>query len=333
MREFRIGRLNGRFVVTWPDGGKRRRFRLDARTAKEAEREALDVIRREVQLPSGLTTDALWQAYRAARTGRPIHRTTGSTGKPLMAHFGALRPDQITTAHCQAYAGMRRKAGIAQGSTWTELGHLRSALLWAQAARLIDHVPPIDRPAKPAPKERYLTRTEIDQLLAADCLPHVKLAILLMLTTAGRIGAVLDLTWQRVDLERGQINLRADLEGPRKGRAVVPINSTLRAALIAAQAGALSDHVVEWAGDRVATISKGFARAVENAGLADVTPHVLRHSAAVHMAEAGVPMEEISQFLGHSNMEVTRRVYARFSPQHLSKAAEVLDFGKLRVVQ
>ncbi len=33
-------------------------------------------------------------------------------------------------------------------------------------------------------------------------------AILLMLTTAGRVGAILDLTWDRVDFDRAQIDLR-----------------------------------------------------------------------------------------------------------------------------
>lgn len=71
MREYRIGRLNGRFVVTWRDGGSRRRYRLDARTIKEAEAEAIDVIRRET-LPRGATTVAeLWQAYRYHLGDRP----------------------------------------------------------------------------------------------------------------------------------------------------------------------------------------------------------------------------------------------------------------------
>jgi len=37
-----------------------------------------------------------------------------------------------------------------------------------------------------------------------------------------------------------------------------------------------------------------------DAGLADVSPHVLRHTAAVHTAEAGISMDEIAQYLGHS---------------------------------
>ena len=110
-----------------------------------------------------------------------------------------------------------------------------------------------------------MTRPEIDRLLAADCEPHIRLAILLMLTTAGRIGAILDLTWDRVDLERGQINLRTDQEGPRKGRAVVPINATLRAALTSAKEAGLSDYVVEWAGGPIRSIRKGWERAIASA--------------------------------------------------------------------
>ncbi|TMV83752.1 hypothetical protein FGG78_22395, partial [Thioclava sp. BHET1] len=136
-------------------------------------------------------------------------------------------------------------------------------------------------------------------------------------TTAGRVGAILDLTWDRVDMLRGQINLRADAEGPRKGRAIVPMNGLSRPALLAAEAASLSDYVIEWAGGPVKSIRKGFTRTVERAGLTDVTPHVLRHTAAVYMAEGGVPMQKISQYLGHSSTAVTERTYARFAPDHL----------------
>jgi hypothetical protein len=52
-------------------------------------------------------------------------------------------------------------------------------------------------------------------------------------------------------------------------------------------------------------------------------------SAAVHMADAGVPMEEIAQCLGHSDVEVTRRIYARFSPDYLSGAAAALEYDDI----
>jgi integrase len=49
------------------------------------------------------------------------------------------------------------------------------------------------------------------------------------------------------------------------------------------------------------------------------------HTAAVWMAEAGVPIPEIAQYLGHSNSRTTERVYARYSPGYLQGAARALS--------
>lgn len=190
----------------------------------------------------------------------------------------------------------------------------------------------MERPPKPRPKDRYLTHAEIAKLLDAQMAHHIRLAILLMLSTAGRVGAILELTWDRVDMDRGHINLRSDDTGPRKGRAVVPMNAGLRAALEHARSGALSPYVIEWAGEPVKSIKTGFNAAVASAGLKDVSPHVLRHSAAVHLAAAGVSMSRISQYLGHSSTAVTERVYARFAPDHLRDEADILDFTSIRQI-
>jgi integrase len=330
----RIGKLNGRFVVTWTDeAGVRRRYRLKALDKRSAEAEGRDIFRREATPPAGHMIAGLWGLYRQEKAARPIAETVGHTGKAVLAHFGTMRPDQVTVDDCRAYADVRKAAGRSVGTVWTELGHLRIVCRWAFKSGLIARVPNIELPQKPAPKDRWLTDAEIHKLLTADAEPHVRLAIYIMLTTAARVGAVLDLTWDRVDLARGQINLRVDQEGPRKGRAVVPINDTLRAALSNAAEMALSDHVIEWAGSPVKSIRKGFTKAVDNAELKGVSPHTLRHTAAVRMAAAGIPMQKIAQYLGHSNTSQTERVYARYAPDHLRDAADALEFGALRVVK
>jgi hypothetical protein len=80
---------------------------------------------------------------------------------------------------------------------------------------------------------------------------------------------------------------------------------------------------------RVGSVKKGLATASKKAKLKKVSPHMLRHSAAVRMAEDGVPMEEIASYLGHSDVNVTRKVYARFSPDHLRGAAAALELDDL----
>lgn len=333
--EYRIGKLNGRFVVSWWVDGTRKRHRLKALTRAEAAAEAVDVIKRETAPPPAATIETLWEAYRAEKEGRRVAVAMKHEWKAVGPHFGHLRPDQITTDVCRAYV-TRRRATTARGKTtnvqdggiWTELGHLRSVLKWA----LGDKAPKVERPPKPAPRERYLTGAEIGKLIDAPAPLHIKTAIYLMIGTAARVGAVLELTWDRVNFDRGTINLRTSELGPRKGRAIVPMNSELRAVLQTAKAAALTEHVIEWAGEPVASIKTGFNAAVKAAGLEGVTPHVLRHTAAVHMVEGGVPMAEVAQYLGHSNEALTFRVYGRYSPTHLRKAADVLSFSRLRAV-
>lgn len=337
MQQYRIGRLNGRFVVTWwGDDGRRRRYRLDAQSREEAEGAALDLVRHERAKAAGHTTGELWELYREEKKGRRIATTMGFEWRKMKPFFGHLRPEQVTIDLCRAYTGARRKMGKHDGTIWTELGHLRTVFIWAKERRLIDHAPAVERPAKPAPKDRWLTRAEAARLLDAATEHHIKLAIQLMLSTAGRVGAILELTWDRVDFDRGQINLRTTETGPRKGRAIVAMNDGLRASLSVAKKAALSDHVIEWAGSPVKSIKTGFHNAAIRAGFtrkgkggkvfASISPHTLRHTAAVHLAEAGVPMQKIAQYLGHSNTAVTERTYARYAPDHMREEAAILDF-------
>lgn len=331
MPDISIGRLRGGFCVYWRDGqGKRQRYQLKARTRKEAEAEALDVFRRRTQPTDGATIADCWRAYRDSLGDRPAGRTMDYTGKAVLEHFGHLRPDQSSRETCIGYDAARSRSGISTGSIHTELGHLRSCLRYAEKIGLIDRAPHIWRPSKPMPKERFLTHDEITRLVAGTSAPHIRLAIVLLLGTAGRVGAILDLDWSRVDFERGIINLRLSDSATRKGRAVVPMNGMTRAALQTARDAALTDYVVEYAGDRVKSIRKGFQNACERAGLSDVTIHTLRHTAAVHMVGAGVPMQKVSQYLGHSNTAITERVYARYAPSHMQDAADVLNFTEMR---
>lgn len=333
MREYRIGRLNGRYTVEWVgDDGKRRRFRLAAHTAKEAESEARDRILKETAPARGVTVAQLWGAYKDHLGQRRQAQKMADMEKAVLPAFGHLTPDQITIADCRSYIAQRREKGRKDGTIRSEMGGVKMALSWAHKARLIARVPAIELPPVPQPRERYLDRTEIAALIDGAGDPHIRLAMLLMLTTAGRVGAVLELTWDRVDMQRRLIRLATSDIGPRKGRATVPINDTLMAALKAAQPGALSDYVVEYAGGKVGSIKTGFNAAVRRAGIAHCTPHDLRRSAGRLMVENGVPIEEVAQFLGHSNPDITRKFYARFSPDYLRKAAGSLEFGGPRLV-
>lgn len=324
--KYELKRHRGKFIVRWYDeAGKRNRRSLGTDDDAIAKKAFADFVALR-ERPKEITVNYLWQRYVKEKTGRPAVKRMNSEFKHIGPHFGHLHPDHITVELCREYVEKSRKSGRKDGTIWTEMVDLGTVMSWSQKRHLIDRKPFIEKPQKPKPKDRFLTRAEVQKLLAATTFPHVRLAIILMVTTAARIEAVLQLTWDRVDFDRGIIHYPIDDGKRRKGRATPPMNRTARAALTEAHQGALSDYVIEWAGDRVKSIKRAFNATVARAGLEDVTAHTLRHTAAVHMAEAGVSMPEIAQYLGHEDSRITERVYARFSPEHLRKAASALEF-------
>jgi integrase len=262
---------------------------------------------------------AVYQEERGPRlAGKETLRFAWKLLEPV---FGHLRPDQITRARTRAYAAKERQRGISDGKIRRDLSVL-SAII-----RYSDKQSPavIEMPPAPPPRSRHLTREEYRALReASKKTPHLHLFVLLAYRTGGRASAILDLTWDRVDFARGQIRLGLG-ERRAKGRATVPMTEDTAGILQEARKAALTDYVIEYGGKRVGSIKKAFARAAVRADLAWATPHVLRHSAAVHMAESGVSMAEIAQFLGHSSESITFRTYARFSPSYLKRAAAALE--------
>jgi integrase len=327
-----IGRLRsksypqGECVLTFWRDGTRRRFRLGTSDEAEARRRA-PAIYAEAVRPTGTTIEELWEAYRLDKAGRPVVEIMGHEWKAMRARFGAMPAESVTIADCRGYIEERRAVGRKDGTIVTELGRLRMVLRWAEKHRLIDRAPAIERPTLPKRQiDKHLTAAQVRQLAEACKMPHLALFVHLAYGTAGRAGAILGLTWDRVHFDLNKI----DLEDPaitiaHKGRAVVPMTKTLRMRLWEQHNAARSDFVIEWAGQRVGSVKKGLATAARAAGLPHVHPHMLRHSAAVRQAEMGVPMEEIASYLGHSNPTITRRIYARFSPEALSKGAAALE--------
>lgn len=333
MPEWRLTKLGGEYCVTWDEpGGIRRRYRLGTRDKEEAARLATSRYAKLTR-PRGTTVADLWNGYVKAMDGRAVVKTMAHTWKALEARFGGMEAEAISIADCRAHIQERRSvrslrhpSGIQDGTIHTELGHLRMVLLWAKKNKLIADAPHIERPSKPEPKDAHLTRDEAKALLDAANAPHVALAVRLMIGTGARNEAAMQLTWDRVDMDRRMIMLRNSFDkSRRKGRATVPINDTLFSALEDAKRRAETNYVIEWACAPVKSIKRGLKAAGTAIGRPDVSPHMLRHSAAVWMAEDGHDMHEIAQFLGHDDVKTTARIYARFSPTHLRKLADSLN--------
>lgn len=332
MREIRVVDYRGKWcAITYVDGRRQRTsLGYDATSeSRDAAERAARSIGRQLAAPTDDTVGAIMEAYLADSRAIDVARLKNAW-KAAKPTFEKLSPADVTRDVCRQYAAKRRRAGRQNGTIAKELRTVSAGLHWH------DKKTPavMELPATPPPRDRWLDRGEFDRLLTAVAgTPHLLTFLHLAIATAGRKEALLDLTWDRVDFRAGIIDLGTKPNGKKRAR--VPMTNTLRAALSHAHDVGSSDHVVEFEGRPVKSVRTAFSAAVRRAKLKDVHIHDLRHTAAVWMAQKGGPnvMEKIREYLGHTDLSTTYRIYARFTPGYLRDVADALELDSARVVQ
>lgn len=321
MSEYTLTMHRGKLALTFRDNGKPRRI-----STGTADRGRAEAIARE--LWDRITTPAteriadLWPRYVKDRQRDGVGTDFRTHELALKDHFWHRLGTAINRDDCRAYHLARKELGYSPSTIRTDLALLRACLRW----RYGEDAPAIWLPPASPPRDRWLTKPEANKLVNAAKSPHVKLFLILGLATGARAAAILDLTWDRVDFHHGTIDFRpAGREQTNKRRTVVPMNNRARTALEEAHKAALSDHVIEYGGKPVDSIKKAIQRLSAATGIA-VSPHVLRHTCAVWMAQADVPMQKISQYLGHTSLAMTASVYARYSPSFMTDAGDAVEF-------
>lgn len=320
--EYQLVLYRGKYAVAIGRGANRRRHSTGTNDLGLA-REIGQQIWHNLNAPPSERVVDLWQLYLADRRkdGRDVTRQENAW-KRLSPIFSDRLGTNVSKDDCRDYAALRVRQGAALGTAKIELEYLR-ACLNLRYGRGHNRV---WTPPSSAPRDRYLTREDLEILLEHVTTPHVRLFIILAITTGARMTAILELRWDQVDFKHRTINFnQLGREQTNKRRPEVPMNERNQPALDQAAAGALSDFVIEWDGKPVKSIKKAIRKAAERSGV-PCSPHVFRHTAGVWMAQADVPMQKISQFLGHTSTRVTERTYARYSPSFMKDAAAALEF-------
>ena len=255
----------------------------------------------------------------------------------LKRHFGHMAVADILPADVDAYVKARRAGRIGRPSVnhtiSRELSVLNAAInhdVRAKRTKKGDQ-PFIQLPGTSPPRDRWLTREEADKLLKAAAehsgpragdptkLTRIYRFVALALHTAGRMTAIKQLTRGQVDRERGLIYLNPKGRNQtKKKRATVPISDEL-APILDAILAQIPDRPDAYLLDHSGCIYTSFDRAVERAKLKDVTPHVLRHTKATWMAQAGVDLWRIAGVLGDT-LATVEKTYLHHQPEYLRSA-------------
>jgi integrase len=282
-----------------------------------------------------LTLDAWW----AEKT---LAEVNGTNCRAYVEHrtrqaWKAARLEKTGTAPRMVTAAAARR----------ELEDLRAAINHHRREGLCSEIVSVVLPPRADARERWLTRSEAARLLWAAWRArqvmrdeatlravgrHVARFILVGLYTGTRsaaiCGAALMPTVGRghVDLEQGVFYRRAvGRRQTKKRQPPVKLPPRLLAHMRRwAARGLARKTVVEWNGKSVESVRKGFAAAVEAAGLgADVTPHILRHTCATWLMQGGVNLWDAAGFLGMTVQQL-EATYGHHHPDYQREAITAL---------
>ena len=320
---------NGRWYIHWTDGRRSKRISTGAttlRAARKALAEWLALDRDGLEHDRPLRTCAqVWEIYdRRTAPGR------AASWERLKTVFGGLAVADVTDADVEAYVAKFRARDFAQGTVWQDVNYLIASWHAAVKARrlLVTALPRVKRPEKPQPRQRWMTAEEIAtiQHVAATSvdeegrLTRGARFALLALHTGARKHAIETLRWEQVDWRSGGavIDYQAGMISRRqKRRAVVPVSKTLLPLLQRMHAERRTAFVLDHSGD----IDRHLRGLLETAGVAGVTAHTFRHTAATHMVRSGVPIALAANVLGNT-AAVVEKTYAKHIPAWLQSAVD-----------
>lgn len=253
---------------------------------------------------------------------------------PLTDFFEGVTVANVTPQTCGRYT---EKRGRGAGTVRLELSVLRAAINYAHRAGRITRPVAVELPDRPPPRDRWLTRKEAAALIRAARTPQMRLYmplfILIGLYTGRRSEAILSLRWPQVDLDARLIDF--EIPGRRrtsKRRGKVPIPPRLLPHLRRARRrGTDLGHVIHVDGHPIGVIKHGFANACRRAGLKNVTPHTLRHTAATWLMQKRTDLWQAAGFLSMTVATLTA-VYGHHHPDYMRGAAEAIG-SRPRIVR
>lgn len=279
----------------------------------------------------------------------PLHARPDETARratALATFFGTMTLAQINGAQCRSYAQRRP---LAAGRR--ELEDLRAAIAHYFADDILPPKVNIPLPEKAPARERWMTQEEAAKLImtawrrsqpmpkggkrhVARHIARFTLVGLYTGTRAARIcAAAIRPTPGRgyIDLETGLFYRRPPGERETNKRTpTIRLPDRLLAHIRRwARLGLCENCVVEWNGKPVVRVSKAFRRVATAAGLPDVTPHILRHTAITWAMQQGVAINDAEDFFGVSH-RIMKANYAHHHPDHSRYVGEALSRRKRR---
>lgn len=254
--------------------------------------------------------------------------------------FGETQLRSITRDAVQGFLIGKSRSGL----SWRTVKHIRTAfgtiLESAVTQELLDSNPVRrTRMARRGPVKEHpvISPESVQALIGKLAEPSRSIAELLAITGL-RIGEMLALRWQDVDLQTGFLAVRQTVfegrfdEPKSKGsRRTVPLGPRGIEIFSALQPNSGGSAVLVFSTRRGSPLSRRnllnrqLKPAGKAIGLPDVTWHWLRHANATLLDSAGTPLGTVQALLGHASSQITRDTYIHSVPADARRAVEDVE--------
>jgi len=272
----------------------------------------------------------------------------------ILPALGTLPLARLEPRHVQRLYATCLSQGRAPGTVRTIHAVLhravKDAVRWGTVARNV-----VTLVSPPQVKRHEITPLSAAQariLLEVAQGDRFEALYVLALTTGMRLGELLGLQWQDVDLPDGRLQVCHTLtRTPDGGRLTEPktARSRRRIALTASAVDALRQHRARQAAERlrlgavwddhalvfpneigkpmvaVNLMRRSFWPLIDKAGLPRIRFHDLRHTAATLLLQRGVHPKVVSELLGHSSIGMTLDTYSHVIPDMQQQAVAAMD--------
>ena len=216
----------------------------------------------------------------------------------------------------------------------------------------------VDRPKKNSFQPVFLSAEEMQKLFEAFRGTKLELPVLVAAFYGFRRGEVLGLKWDAIDFERDTITIKhivtnakidgkceivcADRAKTKSSLRSLPLVSNIREKLLALREQQKENRrvcgncyskkydgyvFVDAMGNifNPRSVTANFSKLLEQNGLRHIRFHDLRHSCASLLLANDVPLKQIQEWLGHSDIGTTANIYSHLDYKSKITSANVMD--------
>ncbi len=245
----------------------------------------------------GQLLDMLLESYEDKQTLSDLRYRVDLRLRP---RWGDVKAKDLTTADLKNWVKELRKQELRPATINRYLMNLRRAFAIGLEENLVLRIPKFPLQDESGNERAGIIAPELYRMIRDDLTAHVRLAFVVGYHVGLRLGAILDLRWEWVDLQARVIRIPSKNTATKKQPPAVPIYGEMAAYLEMASSAERGDcpFVISYRGSRVSDIKTAWNASMQRLQLTGVHFHDLRRTAATNMDNCGVSRTKIKQICG-----------------------------------